>query len=101
MTIMFAVLVLIFVVLIFIGLAIRFIGIYMDKLEKKMEDYNELVRLMADHNVKLREKDDKVLNLLTRTLDNVQENAESAKSAMQVCVDILNIMKGDNDERTS
>lgn len=98
MTIMFAVLVLIFVVLIFIGLAIRFIGIYMDKLEKKMDDYNELVRLMADHNVQLREKDDKVLDLLTRTLDNVQENAESAKDAMNLCVDILSAVKGEQDD---
>ncbi len=87
----------ILLMLILIGLAMLF----MYKLEKKMDDYNELVRLMADHNVELREKDDKVLDLLTRTLDNVQENAESAKSAMKVCIDILNVMKGDNDERTS
>lgn len=69
-----------------------------DELEKKMDDYNNLVRLMADYNVQLREKDDKVLNLLTRTLDNVQENAESAKSAMCLCTDILNTMKGDTNE---
>ena len=84
--------------LILIGLAMLFMSIRMDKIEKKMDDYNELVRLMADHNVQLREKDDKVLNLLTRTLDNVQENAESAKSAMCLCTDILNIMKGEQDK---
>lgn len=83
-----------FVALILIGLAMLFMSIRIDKLEKKMDDYNELVSLMADHNVELKEKDDKVLSLLTRTLENVQENAESAKSAMQVCVDILNTMKG-------
>ena len=86
-----------FVALILIGLAMLFMSIRIDKLEKKMDDFNELVRLMAEHNAELKEKDDKVLNLLTRTLNNVQENANSAKAAMQVCVDILNTMKGEQE----
>lgn len=87
-----------FVALILIVLAMLFMSIRIDKLEKKMDDYNELVRLIAEHNAELKEKDDKVLDLLTRTLDNVQENAESAKSAMQVCADILSAVKGEQDE---
>lgn len=91
-----------FLMLILIGLAMLFmykLEKKVDELEKKMDDYNELVSLMADHNVKLREKDDRVLDLLTRTLDNVRENAENAKDAMNLCVDILSAVKGDTNER--
>ena len=85
----------ILLMLVLIGLVIWF----MYKLEKKMDDYNELVRLMAERNVELREKDDKVLNLLIRTLDNVQENAESAKDAVMLCTDILSAVKGEQNDQ--